>query len=69
MASIEKIYRELGLTLLPDIGEHMRAHLAAHPQQQFGKHRYSSSPEAVVAEGRRVYRRYQDFGVSNEILK
>jgi hypothetical protein len=70
MASIEKIYSELGLTLLPDIEERMRAYLAAHPQEQFGKHRYSSSPESVVAEERRVYRRYQEyFGVSNELMK
>jgi hypothetical protein len=70
MASIEKIYRELELTLLPDIEDRMRAYLAAHPQEHFGKHRYSSSPESVVAEERRVYRRYQEyFGVSNEILK
>jgi hypothetical protein len=70
MASIEKIYRELELTLLPDIEDRMRAYLAAHPQEQFGKHRYSSSPESVVAEERHVYRRYQEyFGVSNEIMK
>jgi hypothetical protein len=68
MASIRRIYADLGLTLQCGVEERMRAYLAARPQEQFGKHRYNTSPESVIAAERRVYRRYQEyFGVPNEI--
>jgi hypothetical protein len=68
MASIQKLYDDLSLTLQPEIAELMRAYLAERPQEQFGKHRYNLSSKAVVAEERKVYARYQNyFNVPNEI--
>jgi hypothetical protein len=61
MASIKKIYRELELTLSPAVEAGMHTYLAARPQEKFGKHQYNSAPADVIAEERRVYRRYQEF--------
>jgi hypothetical protein len=66
--SIKKLYADLSLTLLPEVEEQMRAYLAERPQEQFGKHRYNSSPKAVIAQERKTYARYQNyFKVANEI--
>jgi hypothetical protein len=67
LASIRDIYRRLELTLTPAVEAEMHAYLAARPQEKFGRHQYDSAPAQVIAEERRVYRRYQEFfGVPDE---
>jgi hypothetical protein len=68
MVAIEKIYADLEMTLSPEARAKMETFLANKPQGKFGKHRYAKAPEAVVANERLAYKRYQDyFSVADEL--
>ncbi len=60
--TIRMIYARLGLELSSDAEARMRAFLAAHPQDEHGRHHYSfADTELDAAEWRERARRYQDF--------
>jgi hypothetical protein len=69
-ATINAIYERLGLELTDNAQGRMRAFLAEHPQDKFGKHRYSFA-DTGLDEGRLRdrARRYQEyFDVPSERL-
>jgi hypothetical protein len=68
--TIHTIYDRLGLELTDEAEARMRAFLADHPQDKYGKHRYSFA-DTGLDEGqlRERARRYQEyFDVPSERL-
>ena len=68
-ATIRNVYEHLGLALSADAESRMRAFLAAHPQDEHGRHQYTFADTGLdLAEWRERARRYQEhFGVASEI--
>lgn len=60
LAVIRRVYAYLGETLTPEIEQTMRTHLAEHPEQPFGQHRYSL--EEFGFDRRRVAALFSDYG-------
>ncbi|MDB6063266.1 MAG: hypothetical protein JWM78_3369, partial [Verrucomicrobiaceae bacterium] len=68
LAAIRKIYRELDMTLTPEVEQRMHDFLGAKTQGKFGKHHYEQTPDGVVDHERDAYADYQRFfGVQSEI--
>ena len=72
IATVERIYDEIGLELTPDAEARMRAFLAAHPGDQAGSlKRYSFADtgldEAALRERARPYQEY--FQVESEPIR
>jgi hypothetical protein len=69
-ATIHTIYDRLGLELTNDAESRMRAFLADHPQDKYGKHRYTFAATGLdEAAWRERACRYQEyFGVPSEHL-
>jgi len=68
IACVRRIYAHFDLPLAPDTVERMRAHLAAHPRDEHGLHRYSLGGFGLDADdiGRRFSRYCTRFGIERE---
>jgi hypothetical protein len=68
--TIRRLYEILGLELTDAAEARMRAFLAEHPQDKYGRHRYTfAATELSEGELRERLRRYQEyFGVTSEPL-
>lgn len=68
-ATIRGVYERLGIALTDGAEARMRAFLAAHPQDEHGRHRYSFADTGLdLGEWRERARRYQEFfGVPSEV--
>ena len=68
MEAIKRAYRDIGLPVTEKAIASMSAYLADKPQGGRGKHNYQRASDAVIADERRKYKRYQEyFNVRNEI--
>jgi len=62
LAAVRTIYDRLGLELTADAEARMRAFLAAHPQEEHGRHRYRFADTGLdPGEWRERTRRYQEY--------
>ncbi|MFO0688489.1 MAG: sulfotransferase [Myxococcota bacterium] len=68
MATVEKIYRHFDLELSDEARRRMQAHLAKHPKDEFGTHRYSLDDFALDAdEVDAAFKGYRErFGIASE---
>jgi len=68
MAAVEKIYRHFDLELSDEARRRMQAHLAKHPKDEFGTHRYSLDDFALDAdEVDAAFKGYRErFGIAAE---
>jgi hypothetical protein len=67
LATVEKLYNEMGLVLSPEGKEAIEKYLREHPRESRPAHKYSVGDAALYAEERKVFERYQNhFQVENE---
>lgn len=68
LQTVEKIYRHFDLELSDEARRRMQAHLAAHPKDEFGTHRYSLEDFALDAdEVDAAFKGYRErFGIEPE---
>src|SRR5262249_55259775 len=68
IACVRRIYAHFDLELRPEVLARMRAHLAAHPRDEHGVHRYSLAMFGLDGEGvAKSFARYRAcFGVADE---
>ncbi len=67
-ARLERLYAGLGIALTPDALAAMQSYLARKPRGHFGEHDYEAGSEAIIAEERERFRRFQEyFGVESEL--
>jgi Sulfotransferase family len=67
LATVEKLYKEMGLALSPEGKEAMEKYLREHPRENRPAHKYNVGDASLYAEERKVFERYQNhFQVGNE---
>jgi hypothetical protein len=67
LATVEKLYEEMGLVLSAEGKEAMAKYLREHPRESRPVHKYNVGDAARYAEERKVFERYQNhFQVRNE---
>lgn len=68
MEALHKVYRQIGIPLLPEAEARMRQYLQDKPQGKFGRHRYGVGESEEIRRRRAVFRRYREyFGVPDEV--
>jgi hypothetical protein len=60
-AAIRDIYRQLKMTLAPDVEQRMLDYLAAKPKGKHGRHQYEAAPTAMMEHERAIYSEYEQF--------
>lgn len=60
-AAIRDIYRQLNMTLAPDVEQRMLDYLAAKPKGKHGRHQYEPAPTAMMEHERAIYAEYEQF--------
>jgi hypothetical protein len=60
-AAIRDIYRQLKMTLAPDVEQQMMEYLAAKPKGKHGRHDYEPAPTAMMEKERAIYSEYEQF--------
>ena len=68
LATVEKIYKDLGIVLSQEGKQAMVTFLREHPREKRPAHKYSVGDAARFAEERMVFERYQNyFHIKNEL--
>lgn len=61
LATVEKLYHDMGIELAAEARAAMAAYIASHPREARPPHRYSTGDAQQIAEERRLFQRYQSF--------
>ena len=67
MATVEKMYAQLGIPLSERGRDAMARYLANNPREARPAHKFNMGSDAVMARARKAYKRYQEhFGIPSE---
>jgi len=67
-SQLEQLYSGLDIPLIPEALAAMQAYIAQKPKGKFGEHDYDAGGEAIIADERSRFRRFQEyFGVASEL--
>jgi hypothetical protein len=61
LATVEKLYRDMGIELAEPARAAMAAYIASHPREARPPHRYSTGDAQQRADERKLFERYQSF--------
>jgi hypothetical protein len=68
LATVEKVYKEIGIVLSQEAKQAMATYLREHPRESRPAHKYNVGDAARFADERKVFERYQNyFQVKNEL--